>query len=182
VNESAVPPIGERLRAARVERGVSVRGLARAVDVSASLISQIETGKSSPSVSTLYAITTALQISIEDVFNDPDGPAVPRAARRVPAPAVAGTHGRTDPAQGLAVAESAQFTASGIDSSAGSAARQGLQMLAAKRRVGPVVRGARCCTWTPESPGSCSASYRTRTWTFCASRTRRAAARRAPGC
>src|SRR5690606_25335861 len=44
------------------------RGLARAVDVSASLISQIETGKSSPSVSTLYAITAALDISIEDVF------------------------------------------------------------------------------------------------------------------
>jgi len=59
---------------------MSVRGLARAVDVSASLISQIETGKSSPSVSTLYAITTALQISIEDVFGDPAAPAGARAA------------------------------------------------------------------------------------------------------
>jgi transcriptional regulator with XRE-family HTH domain/quercetin dioxygenase-like cupin family protein len=66
-----VPPIGERLREARRLRGVTVRGLARAIDVSASLISQIETGKSSPSVSTLYAITTALGISIEDVFGDP---------------------------------------------------------------------------------------------------------------
>ena len=36
--------------------------------MSASLISQIETTKSQPSVSTLYAITSALGISIEDVF------------------------------------------------------------------------------------------------------------------
>src|SRR6185437_8402126 len=63
-----------------MRRGMTVRGLARAVDVSASLISQIETGKSSPSVSTLYAITTALQISIEDVFGDPAAPAGARAA------------------------------------------------------------------------------------------------------
>jgi len=71
VNDQAVPPIGQRLREARVERGMTVRGLARAVDLSPSLISQIENGKSSPSVSTLYAITTALQISIEDVFGEP---------------------------------------------------------------------------------------------------------------
>jgi transcriptional regulator with XRE-family HTH domain len=64
-----VPPIGERLREARVRRGLSVRGLARDIGVSASLISQVETEKSKPSVSTLYAITTALGISIEDLFD-----------------------------------------------------------------------------------------------------------------
>ena len=68
---STVPPIGARLRAARRNRGISVRGLAREIGVSASLISQIETEKSSPSVSTLYAITTALAISIEDLFGEP---------------------------------------------------------------------------------------------------------------
>lgn len=73
MSASAVAAIGERLREARLRKGMSVRGLARAVDVSASLISQIETGKSSPSVSTLYAITTALGISIEDVFGEPGG-------------------------------------------------------------------------------------------------------------
>jgi transcriptional regulator with XRE-family HTH domain/quercetin dioxygenase-like cupin family protein len=71
VASSAVPPIGARLRAERRRRDVSVRGLAREIGVSASLISQIETEKSSPSVSTLYAITTALGISIEDLFGDP---------------------------------------------------------------------------------------------------------------
>jgi transcriptional regulator with XRE-family HTH domain len=64
-----VPPIGERLREERTRRGVTVRGLAREIGVSASLISQIETEKSSPSVSTLYAITTALGVSLEELFN-----------------------------------------------------------------------------------------------------------------
>jgi transcriptional regulator with XRE-family HTH domain len=66
-----VPYVGERLREERSRRGVSVRALARDLGVSASLISQIETGKSQPSVSTLYAITTALGISVEDVFGPP---------------------------------------------------------------------------------------------------------------
>jgi transcriptional regulator with XRE-family HTH domain len=66
-----VPWLGQRLREERVRQGVTVRGLARDVGVSASMISQIETAKSQPSVSTLYAITTALGISIEDLFNQP---------------------------------------------------------------------------------------------------------------
>lgn len=69
LNPPVVPPFGERIREERARRGVSVRGLARDVGVSASLISQIETGRSQPSVSTLYAIVTALGISIEDLFN-----------------------------------------------------------------------------------------------------------------
>ncbi len=64
----SVPYVGERLREHRRRRGISVRSLARELGVSASLISQIETGKSQPSVSTLYAMTTALGISVEDVF------------------------------------------------------------------------------------------------------------------
>ncbi|MGW6731783.1 helix-turn-helix domain-containing protein [Streptomyces sp. NPDC055013] len=65
---AAVPPVGTRIRQARLARGTSLRALAREVGVSASLISQIENGKSQPSVSTLYAITTALGISIEVLF------------------------------------------------------------------------------------------------------------------
>jgi DNA-binding XRE family transcriptional regulator/quercetin dioxygenase-like cupin family protein len=110
VNGAAVPPIGPRLREARVERGMTVRGLARAVDLSPSLISQIENGKSSPSVSTLYAITTALQISIEDVFGEPAAarPAVAQggplaAAPLAPPPAVAGLPGGTAIAADLSV-------------------------------------------------------------------------------
>lgn len=73
---TALPPVGERIREARLRHGMSLRALARAVGVSASLISQIETGKSRPSVSTLYAITKALEISVEDVFDGAGADAV----------------------------------------------------------------------------------------------------------
>jgi quercetin dioxygenase-like cupin family protein/DNA-binding XRE family transcriptional regulator len=67
---AAVLRIGGRIRAERVRKGISLRGLARSVGLSPSLISQIETGKCQPSVSTLYAITTALGVSVQDVFGD----------------------------------------------------------------------------------------------------------------
>lgn len=70
--EPGIAAIGARIRSERVRRGASVRGLARDVGVSASLISQIETGKSLPSVSTLYAITTALGVPVEDLFDPAD--------------------------------------------------------------------------------------------------------------
>lgn len=69
MSSAVVPPVGARIRHARLERGMSLRALAREVGVSASLVSQIETGKSQPSVSTLYAITTALGISVESLFD-----------------------------------------------------------------------------------------------------------------
>jgi transcriptional regulator with XRE-family HTH domain/quercetin dioxygenase-like cupin family protein len=71
-----LPSLGARIRAERLRQGVSVRELARRVGVSASLVSQIETEKTQPSVSTLYGITTALAISIESVF-EPDPVPVP---------------------------------------------------------------------------------------------------------
>jgi transcriptional regulator with XRE-family HTH domain len=66
---SELPSLGERIREERVARGVSLRTLAAEVGVSASMISQIENGKSQPSVSTLYAITSALGVSIQEVFD-----------------------------------------------------------------------------------------------------------------
>lgn len=76
-----VERLGPRLREERERRGVSVRGLAREVGVSASMVSQIETGKAQPSVSTLYAITTALGITIEDLFTPSLDGAGPPSAR-----------------------------------------------------------------------------------------------------
>ncbi|MEU9223909.1 cupin domain-containing protein [Streptomyces massasporeus] len=69
MSSAVVPPVGARIRQARLERGTSLRALAREIGVSASLVSQIETGKSQPSVSTLYAITTTLGISVESLFD-----------------------------------------------------------------------------------------------------------------
>ena len=60
--------IGERLRDERTRRGISQRELANRLGLSPSLISQIETGRSKPSVSTLYAIVTELQISVDRLF------------------------------------------------------------------------------------------------------------------
>jgi transcriptional regulator with XRE-family HTH domain len=70
--QSQVVPeaIGARLRAAREERKMSVRSLARSIGVSPSLISQIENGKANPSVGSLYAIVTALEISLDQLFSD----------------------------------------------------------------------------------------------------------------
>jgi transcriptional regulator with XRE-family HTH domain len=60
--------IGARLRLERERRKVSLRELARRVGVTASLISQIETGKSKPSVSTLYGIASELGLSLDDLL------------------------------------------------------------------------------------------------------------------
>jgi transcriptional regulator with XRE-family HTH domain len=60
--------IGQRLREARLERGMSLRALAQSLGVSASLLSQVETGKTQPSVSTLYAIVSELGVSLDDLL------------------------------------------------------------------------------------------------------------------
>ena len=75
MSQATVPPLGSRIRTERQRRGLSVRGLARDIGVSPSLISQIETDKSQPSVSTLYAITTALDVTIESLFGESDNSA-----------------------------------------------------------------------------------------------------------
>lgn len=62
------PEIGERLRAARRERGLSLRDLAERLGVSRSLISQIERGKARPSVSTLFRLIAELDISLDDIL------------------------------------------------------------------------------------------------------------------
>ena len=48
--------------------GISQRELARRIGLSASMISQIESGQSKPSVSTLYGIVTELGVSLDDIF------------------------------------------------------------------------------------------------------------------
>jgi transcriptional regulator with XRE-family HTH domain len=60
--------IGSRLREERDRVGISQRELARRVGLSPSMISQIESGLSKPSVSTLYGIVTELGVSLDDLF------------------------------------------------------------------------------------------------------------------
>jgi transcriptional regulator with XRE-family HTH domain len=63
--------IGARLRRERERVGISQRELARRLGLSASLISQVESSRSKPSVSTLYAIVTELGVSLDELFGEP---------------------------------------------------------------------------------------------------------------
>lgn len=61
---------GEKLRIIRERRGFTLNEVAGQINVSASLVSQIERGKISPSLDTLLAITDVLQIDLEYLFKD----------------------------------------------------------------------------------------------------------------
>lgn len=93
--------MGDHLRSARRAHDLSLRELADRLGVSPSLISQVETGRAKPSVSTLYAIASELNVSLDELlFNDPDRPAGrrrPRVAR--PDALVPQSGGPADPIQ-----------------------------------------------------------------------------------
>lgn len=59
--------LGAEIRAARVRQGLSLRALAGEIGVSASLLSQIENGKTQASIRTLFALSARLQFSIDDL-------------------------------------------------------------------------------------------------------------------
>jgi transcriptional regulator with XRE-family HTH domain len=61
--------LGVRLRTLRLERGISVRTLAKRVGFSASFISQIEKGQVSPSIGSLERIGEVLGIALVGFFN-----------------------------------------------------------------------------------------------------------------
>lgn len=83
--------VPRRLREAREQAGLSLRQLARRLEISASALSQIETGKSRPSVRTLYAVVSELGLSLDELF-DNHGATPPRPAQgRPPAGAAPAT-------------------------------------------------------------------------------------------
>jgi transcriptional regulator with XRE-family HTH domain len=70
VSESRETQVGQRLRELRKKRGLSLRALARLCGLSINAISRIERGKSSPTVSSLHQLATALKVPITSFFND----------------------------------------------------------------------------------------------------------------
>lgn len=60
--------VGSRLRELRTERDLSMRALARLSGLSTNALSMIERGKTSPSVSTLYKLSEALEVPITAFF------------------------------------------------------------------------------------------------------------------
>lgn len=104
--------LGERLRAARNALGLSVRALARELGVSASFVSQLENGKARPSVATLYTMSSALGVSIDELFREDVAPTAltplnpERTVRPAPRPLPGTTGAETgsDGANGTATA------------------------------------------------------------------------------
>src|SRR5512136_1739936 len=66
--------IGEKLRAARRQQKMSLRELAIKAEISASMLSQIETGKTYPSVRSIYSIAAALAVPVDYFFPDQVSP------------------------------------------------------------------------------------------------------------
>jgi transcriptional regulator with XRE-family HTH domain/mannose-6-phosphate isomerase-like protein (cupin superfamily) len=60
--------VGQRLRTERERQNIGLRELSRRLGVSASLISQIELGKATPSVGTLYSMVQELNMSMDVLF------------------------------------------------------------------------------------------------------------------
>lgn len=66
------PQARERIRTARLAGGLSLRELGRRTGVTASLLSQIENGKSNPSVNTLAALISELGLSLDGLLRPED--------------------------------------------------------------------------------------------------------------
>lgn len=99
-DETALTGIGDRIREERVQASMSQRELARRLGLSPSMISQIESGQTLPSVATLWSIVTELDLSLDSVIRggdtaepqvetsgprelaEPDGPVVRSDQRR----------------------------------------------------------------------------------------------------
>lgn len=70
--DRARPPeemLGAQVRAARLAKGISLRGLARALQVSPATLSQIENGHTKLSVSRLSEIADALQLTVAQILD-----------------------------------------------------------------------------------------------------------------
>lgn len=69
-NQAVSIDVGGRLRDLRQGIGVSMRALARMSGLSANALSMIERGRTSPSVSTLYKLATAIGVPITAFFRE----------------------------------------------------------------------------------------------------------------
>ena len=84
--------LAQSLREARRARGLSLDAVAKLSGVSRSMVSQIERGESSPTVATLWNLTQALQVAVQNRVISPilagAGPVAPpwpvRLLQRLP--------------------------------------------------------------------------------------------------
>jgi transcriptional regulator with XRE-family HTH domain len=76
--------IGAKLRAQRTRKQLSLRALASKVEVTPSLLSQIENGRANPSVTTLYSLVSELGMSLDELFFDEVRPGTPEETISAP--------------------------------------------------------------------------------------------------
>lgn len=74
--------LAARLRGLRVERGLTLDGLAARAGVSRSMISLIERGESSPTASVLHRLATGLGTTLASLFAEEERPEASPVARR----------------------------------------------------------------------------------------------------
>ena len=66
--EAAIRNVGNRLRALRTARRLTLRELARRTGVSMSMLSMVERGQTAPSIGTLVAVAANLGVPMADLF------------------------------------------------------------------------------------------------------------------
>ena len=64
--------LGTKLRESRRKRGLTLQSLAAETGISASMLSMVERGRASPSIGSLVALASALNVHLSDLF-DRDG-------------------------------------------------------------------------------------------------------------
>ncbi|MFR9805194.1 helix-turn-helix domain-containing protein [Pseudonocardia sp. RS010] len=104
--------LGRRLRQLRSARGLSVRELARRAGCSASLVSQVERGLTTPSAGVVYSLANELGISLDLLFGSEellpeDLPAQPGGVEPAPYPFGGGSWGRAEGDRGLGILQRA---------------------------------------------------------------------------
>lgn len=62
--------VGARLRALREARGLSLSALARAADLGKGTLSELESGRRNPTLETLFALTSALELPLSAALPD----------------------------------------------------------------------------------------------------------------
>jgi transcriptional regulator with XRE-family HTH domain len=80
--------VGQNVRRERERAGLSVRELARRLGVSASFLSQFELGQSQAAVSTLFAIASELNLSLDDLLGHSVAPPKKRRSGKSDPPRV----------------------------------------------------------------------------------------------
>ncbi|WP_425825589.1 helix-turn-helix domain-containing protein [Streptomyces fractus] len=69
--EDPVSNLGPNIRAAREKQGLSLRELARRIGITASALSQIETGKTRPTAKTAYEVAQQLGLTLAELSTSP---------------------------------------------------------------------------------------------------------------